>query len=113
MNTLYDSRDALRKIRKAFNMLRQEGIQTQMRYVCCMSCGAPEAPVFSPLVYILREDELEFRAIGVVPVYFRNPERSDLLGARALGDQVRIALEISGLTVEWSGNPDHAVMVMA
>lgn len=113
MDTLYDTRDALRKIRKAFNMLRQEGVQAQMRYVCCMQCGAPEVPFFSPLVYILREDELEFRAIGVVPVYFRNPDSSDLPGTHALGDQVRIALEMSGLRVEWSGNPDHAVMVMA
>lgn len=113
MDTLYNTRDALRKIRKAFNMLRREGLQAEMRYVCCMSCGAPEGLLFSPLVYILRDDEMEFRATGVIPVHFQNSDSSDRRGSRALGDQVRIALEVSGLRVDWSGEPTHAVMVMA
>lgn len=113
METLYNTREALRNIRKAFKLLRREGVQTELGYVCCMSCGASEGLLFSPLVYTLREDETEFGANGVLPVYFRNPDSSDLGGTRALGDQVRIALEVSGLRVDWSGDPAHAVMVMA
>ena len=117
MDTIFDTRDALRKLRQAFNLLRGEGLSVHMRYVCCMSCcmscGAPEAPFFSSLVYILREDELAFKSVGVIPVYFRCANRGDRRGTRALGDQVRIALEISGLRVDWSGDPDHAVIVLA
>lgn len=113
MKTLFDTRDSLRKIRKAFNMLRQEGLQAQMRYVCCMQCGSPEAPFFfGSFVFVLREDEMEFKTTGVLPVWFRSPDE-DAAGARALGDQVRIALELSGLTVEWSGDPEHAILVIA
>ena len=113
MKALYNTRDALRKIRKAFNLLRLEGVQTEFGYVCCMSCGKPEAPLFSPLVYVLREDEMDFGATGVVPVYFLNPDNNDRRGTRALGDQVRIALEMSGLQVDWSEDPTRAVMVLA
>ena len=112
MDTLFDTRDALRKIRKAFTMLRQEGIQAHMRYVCCMQCGQPEPPFFGSLVYVLRGDEMDFKSAGVLPVWVRGQDE-DRAGARALGDQVRIALEVSGLTVEWSGDPDHAILVMA
>lgn len=113
MDTHYDTREALRKIRKAFNLLRREGLSVHMRYVCCVSCGLPEAPFFCSLVYVLREDELAFKSVGILPVYFRCAHHGDRRGTRALGDQVRIALELAGLRVDWSGDPEHAVMVMA
>lgn len=109
----FDTTDALHKLRQAFNLLRKEGLSVHMRYVCCSSCGLPEAPFFCSLIYVLREDELAFKSVGVLPVYFRCANGSDRRGTRALGDQVRIALEMSGLKVEWSGNPDQAILVMA
>lgn len=113
MDTLFDTREALRQVRRAFNMLRREGVSVHMRYVCCMACGVPETPFSCSIVYVLREDELGFKATGVLPVYFRSSNHGDRSGARALGDQVRIALEVTGLRVEWSGDPDHAILVMA
>jgi predicted Zn-ribbon and HTH transcriptional regulator len=41
MDTLYDTSEAIRKVRKAFTMLRREGLQVQMRFVCCEQCGSP------------------------------------------------------------------------
>lgn len=113
MGSLFNTSPAVRKLRKAFRMLRREGIQAQMEYVCCMSCGAPDAPFFCPLVYVLKEDEQVFGTTGVLPVHFRNPDNGDHRGTRALGDQVRIALEMSGLRVDWSGDPAHPVMILA
>ena len=69
-------------------------------------------PFFGSLVYDLREDEMDFKSAGVLPVWVLGQEE-DRAGVRALGDQVRIALEMSGLTVEWSGDSDHAILVMA
>jgi len=112
MDTLFDTRIALRKIRKAFSLLRHEGITAHMSYVVCMQCGKPEVPFFGSLVYVLSEDEIEFKKIGVLPVWFCSPDE-DPAGARALGHQIRIALEMSGLMVDWSGDISHPVMVMA
>jgi len=112
MKALYNTDEALRKIRTAFKVLRQEGVQAQTRYVCCEQCGRPVASYFIPHVYILREDEMEFRVTGVLPVHYRSPD-PDPASQRALGDQVHILLKLNGLEVEWNGDPNHVVMVMA
>ena len=55
---------------------------------------------------------MDFRESGILFIRFLSSD-GDRAGARALGDQVRIMLEIHGLEVEWPGSPDQAIMVMA
>jgi len=112
MELLFNTTDALRKVRKAFNMLRQEGVAAHMRFACCSTCGTPATFIPRPLVYVLREDELAFKENGILPIRFVDSD-DDPTGTRALGDQVRIILVMNGLEVEWNGDSSRPIMVMA
>ena len=112
METLFDTSDALRKIRKAFNAMRKEGISAHMNYMCCNRCARAAAPMFASLVYYHPKDAKAFREDGVLYIRFISSD-GDEEATCALGDQVRILLEINGLEVEWDGSPDKAIMVLA
>ena len=68
--------------------------------------------MFASLVYCHRQDVKAYRENGVLFIRFINAD-GDEEGTHALGDQVRILLEINGLVVEWDGRPDKAIMVLA
>jgi hypothetical protein len=112
MEPLFDTTAATRKIRKAFDALRREGVNARMNYMCCNTCAMETAPFFSSLVYYPREDAIAFRESGVLFIRFLSSD-GDKAGTRALGDQVRCILELNGLEVEWDGSPGQAIMVMA
>ena len=112
MEFLFNTTEALCKLRKAFNDLRREGVSAHMRCACCKTCGAPMPVVPKPFVYVTREDELAFQSAGILPIHYIDTDGSDT-GCMALGQQVRIILEIQGLTVEWEENPWTPIIVMA
>lgn len=109
METLFDAADALLKLRKAFAMLRSEGVSAHMRLT---DRTVPMVMVPQPLVFVTLEDELAFARTGTLPVQFVDTFGDDA-GCRALGDMARIVLEIHGLTVEWGGSHEKPLMVVA
>ncbi len=109
MEILFDTATALCRLRKAFQMLRSEGISAHMRLP---DRTVPMVMAPKPLVFVTLEDELAFARTGTLPVQFVDTFGDDA-GCRALGDMARIILEMHGLTVEWGGNFEKPLMVLA
>ena len=111
MRTPTEIRAMQKKLRKAFQALRDEGVLARMDFCQHSSIFDSPPPPDKCLVFYGAGDLAFFRDTGILVVHFSTPD-GDPAGTRALGDQVRILLEWNGLEVEWDGDPSQALAVL-
>lgn len=105
----FDTKNALCRVRKAFNDLRREGVSCHLRFT---EQTVPSVLAPRPLVFITLKDELAFPSTGSLPVQYVDSD-GDLAGCKGLGQMVQILLVQNGLDVEWNLDPEQPIMVLA
>ena len=111
MRTPIEIRAMQKKLRKAFQALRDEGVLARMDFCQNSSFFDSPPPSDKCLVFYGARDLEFYKETGILVVHFSTPD-GDLASTRALGEQVRILLEWSGLEVEWDGDPNQALAVL-
>lgn len=117
---------ARKRLNQAFRSLRRDGLLAKQSYWCCLSCAASNIESEAkpgkshPIGYVLYTKQAGFlrddgsgRVRKLVLNFGSLGPDSDKKGrrAKAVGELIQKTLEDCGLTVEWSGNFLHSMVV--
>lgn len=112
-----DAADAVRpKVARAFKVLRKGNLICRMGFSCCMGCACAElepmvkARKARGAVYFHKQDDAGFRKGEDLYVRY-SVANDDAEDWKALGTEVKAALEAEGLVVEWNGDVNTAICV--
>ncbi len=113
-----DAADAVRpKVNRAFRALRKGNLICRMSFSCCMGCACAEldpmvkARKARGAVYFHKQDDSSFRKGHDLYIRYASAGKDDLKGWKAIGDEVKAALEAEGLVVEWDSDVNMAICV--
>jgi hypothetical protein len=99
------------QIRKAFELLRKEGVIARMNFMCCSSCALAElASLGKPVVFFNKQDNEDLKILEEVNIRYWHPDESEK-SAKRLGEMVTSILTSCHINVEWDGDPSKTLYV--
>lgn len=116
MTNLFAAKKPL--LNKAFAALRKQGFIAKQNFWCCGSCGGSDAHRIAiednakGYVFYHKQDRDGAKETGSLFIRFGSANATDSIQAdKDVGTELVAALKEAGLDVEWSGDPQTAVLI--
>lgn len=106
-------------IKQAFTTLRKNGFIARMNFMCCSNCagyslaGMAEKKGVEKLVFWHHQDEDHFQRSGRLALRYGKPNDGDDEITKKIGQEIVDVLKSVGVEVEWAGDPNEVIYVLA